>query len=60
MNYIIRPKASNKIRSFYKNVSKKYKNTYSLNLMMKNITVALDSIYNIENGLPRRKPTISR
>ena len=60
MNYIIRPNASNKIRSFYRNVSKKYKNTYSLELMTKNITDALDSIYNIENGLTRRQPTISR
>ena len=60
MKYIIRSRASNKIRQFYKNVAKKYSNSYSSNLMVQNIDAALNSIYQIENGLIRRNPTISR
>lgn len=59
MTHIIRSKASYKIRQFYINVARKYKNTYSLDEMNKNIDDALNAIYQIENGLTRRKPTIS-
>lgn len=60
MNYIIRKRCAQKITSFYRNVSKKYKHTYSLELMEKNVNDAFDSIYEIENNLLRREPTLSR
>ena len=40
-NIIVSPKASDSIRSFYRNVSKKYCHTYSYELMTKNITDAI-------------------
>lgn len=60
MNYVIRKRCAQKITTFYRNVSKKYKHTYSLDLMEKNINDAFDAIYQIENTLQRRKPTLSR
>ena len=60
MNYVIRKRCAQKITSFYRNVSKKYKHTYSLELMEKNVNDAFDSIYEIENTLLRREPTLSR
>lgn len=60
MNYIVKKKASDKIRRFYQNVSKKYKNTYSHSQMLQNMNDALDAILSIENGLIRRTPTIKR
>ena len=58
--YKIKPLAQCKIRSFYYNVAKKYKHTYSKWLMHKNIDEAVDSIFEIERTLLRRKPTIER
>lgn len=49
-----------KINTFYRNVSQKYKHTYSLEMMEKNVHDAIDSMYQIERILLRRKPTISR
>ena len=49
-----------KIRTFYRNVSQKYKHTYSYEDMERNVHDAIFSIYNIEKTLPRRKPIISR
>ena len=60
MKYVIRKRCAQKITTFYRNVSKKYKHTYSLELMEKNVHDAYDAISRIENGLLRRKPTISR
>ena len=60
MNYKIKNRVGTKIRQFYKNVAKKYKHTYSLQQMYQNIDNAINSIYQIENGLLRRQPTISR
>ena len=60
MNYLIHNKAKNAIVSFYHNVAKKYKHTYSKELMQKNIIDAYNSIYKIENGLMRRQPTMPR
>ena len=60
MNYVIRKRCAQKITSFYRNVSKKYKHTYSLELMEQNVNDAFDSIYGIENSLLRREPTLSR
>ena len=59
-NYIIKPKAQQKIRSFYKNVAKKYRHTYDYDDFMRNVHDAVFSIYCIERTLPRRIPTIAR
>ena len=59
-HYKIKPLAQRKIRSFYYNVAKKYKHTYSKWLMYKNIDDAIDGMFQIENSLLRRKPTISQ
>ena len=48
------------IYDFYTNVSKKYRHTYSKSLMVKNINDAFNSIYKIEDKLPRRKPILSK
>lgn len=58
--YVIKRRCANKITAFYRNVSKKYKHTYSLELMEKNVHDAYDSIFRIENGLLRRQPTLFR
>ncbi len=60
MKYVIKKRCAQKITTFYRNVSKKYKHTYSLQLMEENVNEAYDSIYKIENGLLRREPTIER
>ena len=60
MNYVIQKQVGDNINSFYHNVAKKYKHTYSIELMLKNLDAVYNSIYQIENGLIRRKPTISR
>ena len=49
-----------KVNAFYSNVSQKYKNTYSLELMEKNVHEAIDAMYQIERTLLRRQPTIAR
>ena len=58
--YIIKKRCAKKITAFYRNVSKKYKHTYSEELMHKNADDAYNSMYQIERDLPRREPTISR
>ena len=58
--YNIKPIVYGKICKFYVNVAKKYKHTYSLELMNKNIIEAFRNIYKIENGLLRRSPTKPR
>ena len=45
--YIIRKRCLLKINTFYGNVSKKYKHTYSLKLMEQNVHDAVDSMYQI-------------
>ena len=60
MNFVIRKRCAQKITSFYRNVSKKYKHAYSRELMEKNVHDAYDAIYNIESKLLRREPTLSR
>lgn len=60
MKYVIQKQVAYKINTFYHNVAKKYKHTYSEEMMHKNLDNAFNSIYKIENGLLRRKPTISR
>ena len=60
MKYIIRPRASRKIFSFYQNVAKKYRHTYDKDDLKRNVKDAVLSVYGIEQNLPRRKPTIAR
>lgn len=60
MNYIIKPRASRKIFTFYQNVAKKYRHTYDKDDMKRNAHDAIFSIYQIEKTLLRREPTISR
>lgn len=58
--YIIKKRCLLKINTFYGNVSKKYRHTYSLELMEKNVHDAIDSMYQIEKTLLRRRPILSR
>ena len=58
--YLIKKRCANKITTFYRNVSKKYKHTYTQELMEKNVHDAYDSIYQIEKTLLRREPSLSR
>ncbi len=60
MRYIIRKRCAQRITTFYRNVSKKYKHTYSLELMEKNVNDAYDAIFQIEQTLQRRVPAIAR
>ena len=60
MNYKISKQALNQIRKFYKNVAKKYRNTWSKEDVKKYVLATKQSIYQIENGLLRKHPTISR
>lgn len=60
MNYSIKKRCVRKINSFYENVSRKYRHTYSQELMEKNVHDAFNSIYEIESTLLRREPTLSR
>ena len=58
--YIIKPRAHQKIRAFYRNVAKKYKHTYDFDDFARDVQNAVFSIYQIERTLLRREPTISR
>jgi len=60
MNYVIKSKCVRSIVSFYLNVAKRYKHTYSKELQTKNISDAYDAMFLIEKTLLRRKPTIGR
>lgn len=59
-NYIIKPRASRKIFTFYSNVAKKYRHTYDKENLKRDVQNAVFSIYQIERTLLRRKPTLSR
>ena len=59
-DYIVQPRALYKMKMFYRNVTRKYRHTYSYEDMERNIRDAVFGIYGIENTLPRRKPIISR
>lgn len=58
MKYIIKPRTSRKIFSFYSNVAKKYRHTYDKNDLKRNVRDALFAVYDIERTLLRREPTI--
>lgn len=60
MRHVLKKRCLQKIASFYSNVAKKYKHTYSEELMHKNIDDAIDDAHKIETTLLRRKPTIDR
>ena len=60
LKYVIKKRCLRNINAFYKNVSKKYKHTYSQELMEKNVHDAVDAMYQIEKALLRRKPTKER
>ena len=60
MRYVIRKQCHIKIEEFYRNVAKKYRYTYSRQLMQKNVLDATKALYQIEQTLIRRKPTLSR
>ena len=53
--YFYTKQTAAKIRSFYKNVAKKYRHTYSYEDMERNIHDAFFAIYAIERTLRRRK-----
>ena len=57
--YFYTKRTAAKIRSFYRNVGKKYRHTYSYEDMERNVRDAFFAIYAIERTLPRRRPTIS-
>ena len=58
--YIIKPRASQKIWSFYRNVARKYQHTFSEEDVISNVKYTVHSIYRIESSLLRRRPTITR
>ncbi len=58
--YIIKPRASRKIFSFYSNVAKKYRHTYDKENLKRDVQNAVFSIYQIERTLLRRKPNLNR
>ena len=58
--HIIKKRCVKNITTFYRNVSKKYRHTYSEELMHKNADEAFDAMFLIENGLLRRDPILSR
>ena len=58
--YIIKPRASRKIFSFYQNVAKKYRHTYDKGDLKRDVQNAVFSIFQIERTLLRREPTISQ
>ena len=60
MIYRIKSRCLAKIARFYRNVSKKYKHTYSDYLMHKNMEDATNAMFLIERTLLRRRPTIPR
>ena len=60
MRHVIRKKSLLIINSFYRNVSRKYKNSYSEELMHQNIDDAIYGMYQIEETLLRRLPILKR
>ena len=60
MRYEIKSKCVKRVASFYLNVAKKYKHTYSKELKRMNVSEAYDAMFLIEKTLLRRKPTLTR
>lgn len=59
-DYDVKQRAVWKIESFYLNVALKYRHTYSLDDLNRNVHQAYKSIFLIEQSLSRRKPTMKR
>ena len=60
MRYKIKRRPRQKIATFYQNVIRKYRHTYSVELMHKNIDEAVNAMYQIEQSLLRRQATLKR
>ena len=60
MRYVLKKRCLQKVARFYHNVSKKYKHTYSEELLHHNIDNAINSVFQIEHTILRREPTIKR
>ena len=60
MKYVVDNAVYQALRSFYKNVAKKYCNVYTSEDVEKDFTKACQSIYRIENGLMRRQPRMDK
>lgn len=60
MRYVIKRRCHDKIEKFYRNVLKKYRHTYSIQLLQRNVLDATNAMLLIEKSLLRRKPTITR
>ena len=58
--YIVKVRAQRKIRLFYQNVARKYKHTYDLDDLIRDVQNATFGIYQIEKTLLRREQTIRR
>ena len=58
--YEVTPRASRKIWTFYRNVSKKYCHTFDTEDIVKNAQQAIRSMGQIEQTLLRRKPILQR
>jgi len=48
------------MRTFYINVARKYRHTYSNEDLERNVGEAVFAVYGIEKKLPRRQPIIER
>ena len=59
-NYVISKRVHDSIYSFYTNVAKKYKHTYSIELMYKNTNNTYNGIYKIENRCFKIKTNIKQ
>ena len=57
---IVNPTVYNEINDFYLNMHRKFRHSWGIDEIHNLIDNAVDSIYEIENGLQRREPTISR
>jgi hypothetical protein len=58
--FVVKPLAARRIWSFYRNVAKKYSNTYAEEDIARDVKRAVRSILLIESRLLRRTPTINR
>ena len=60
MRYKIKRKPKIEVAQFYQHVIGKYRHTYSVQQMHKNIDEAIDSMFLIEQSLLRRQPILKR
>ena len=58
--YVVKPLASRKIWSFYRNVARKYAHTFDEDDLIRNVKGAVRPMLLIESRLLRRQPTIKR